>query len=78
MELGRVLGFLATAVLPQRVIWLGRDWSPSKPEPFALCVASATDGDTFQLCGGGRVRLGAVTKVMLSGGAELTSRTFVQ
>ena len=56
-----MLGFLAAAVLTQLVIWLWRDSSPSEPEPFALCVARVTDGDTFQLCDGDKVRLVAAS-----------------
>ena len=59
---GMVLtGFLAAAILTQLFIWASRVWSPAKTEPLALCVASVTDGDTFRLCDGDKVRLVAAS-----------------
>ena len=52
-----MFGFLVAAILAQLVIWVWPDRSPATPETYAVCVASVTDGDTFQLCDGNKVRL---------------------
>ena len=56
-----LIGFLSAVVLTQLAIWASRAWSPVTPEPFALCVTRITDGDTFQLCNGDKVRLVAAS-----------------
>ncbi len=53
-----LVGFLAAAILTQIVIW---SQSPLAQEHSALCVARVTDGDTFQLCDGDKVRLVAAS-----------------
>ena len=52
-----VVGFLVAAILTQLAIWAAPTWSPATIQPVALCVASVTDGDTFELCDGDKVRL---------------------
>jgi len=56
-----VVGFLAAAVLTQIVIWGSQSSPPFTSEPSALCVANVTDGDTFRLCNGDKVRLVAAS-----------------
>lgn len=56
-----MVGFLAAAVLTQVALWALQAESPFTSEPSALCVASVTDGDTFRLCDGDKVRLVAAS-----------------
>ncbi len=43
------------------VIWASRSQSPLTQEASAICISRVTDGDTFQLCDGGKVRLVAAS-----------------
>ena len=56
-----MVGFLVSAVLTQIIIWASQSQSQSTQEPSAICIGRVTDGDTFQLCDGGKVRLVAAS-----------------
>jgi endonuclease YncB( thermonuclease family) len=56
-----VVGFIAAAIMTQMVIWASRWQSPFTQEASAICIGRVTDGDTFQMCDGGKVRLVAAS-----------------
>lgn len=55
------IGFLAAAVLTQIAIWTSHAQTSPNSETPVVCVASVTDGDTFRLCDGDKVRLVAAS-----------------
>ena len=66
-----VVGFVVAATLTQIFIWSTQLQSLSMQEPSAICIARITDGDTFQLCDGDKVRL-----VAASGPIDAPETTF--
>lgn len=56
-----VVVFLAAAVLTQLVLWASKARSPMTTNQPTLCIDSVTDGDTFRLCDGDKVRLVAAS-----------------